>query len=153
MILRILVIALFLAVSFTIGYVVGARDGVYQNDLLNSSVRASLLVSELKVLKKGEQSSLISSKEIELDNEIAKFSIMNESGRVWVLWPESEVFEHDRYMSSVVEYRLANPSRYDQDFISELVGEELKKKATETATRVQQVIDQYNSKKQPGTLE
>lgn len=106
--------ALVLVVLVTLGFAIGLKIGVHMGQqqfvLQEGSVRAALLVGELRVLRNGESQKLIPSKEIELDGEIVKALAFRESGYPQLFWPFDGAYEHDRYLRSVAAYRTEYPA-------------------------------------------
>jgi len=91
-------------------FIAGARVGVAESDLLQSTVKATLLVGELRALRAGKTDGLVRAKEIELDGEVLKYHRLIESGHPWLLLPESATFEHERYLRQVALYRKEFPA-------------------------------------------
>ena len=91
-------------------FIAGARVGVAESDLLQSTVKATLLVGELRALRAGKTDGLVRAKEIELDGEVLKYHRLIESGHPWLLLPESATFEHERYLRQIALYRKEFPA-------------------------------------------
>lgn len=91
-------------------FVAGVRVGATESDLLQSTVRATLLVSELRALRAAKTDRLVRAKELELDGEVLKYHRFLESGHPWLLLPESATFEHERYLRQVALYRKEFPA-------------------------------------------
>ena len=94
----------------TSAFVAGVRVGATESDLLQSTVKATLLVNELRALRAGKTDGLVRAKEIELDGEVLKYHRLLESGHPWLLLPESATFEHERYLRQVAMYRKEFPA-------------------------------------------
>ena len=107
---KFLAIILFVALGFATGVKFGVHVGQQQFVLQEGSVKAALLVGELRVLRSGNVQKLIPSKEIELDGEIVKALAFRESGHPWLFWPFDGAYEHDRYLRSVAAYRTEYPA-------------------------------------------
>ena len=90
-------------------FVFGARYGVYQHYLMNSSVEAALLTGELEAMRGSNLDLLIQGKEVELDGLLAIYGKFVEVGTPWLFWPTSQVFDHQRYIRKVVIYRKQYP--------------------------------------------
>jgi hypothetical protein len=98
------------AVGFVGGFFVGAKDGVWQFYLLDSSAKASLLTYELQTLRAGNAKKIIDSKEIELDGELVRFAEFRREGRPWIFWLENwNERDHTKYMKHVAAYRKQHP--------------------------------------------
>ena len=102
--------AILLALALAAVFVAGVRAGANEDAMLQSTVRAALLVGELRALRGGKVESLITSKEIELDGQILQYQRLSDEGHPWLLLPESASFEHDRYLRQVARYRREFPS-------------------------------------------
>jgi len=133
-------VMVLVGLTFFAGYIVGAWDGIYQFQLLNGATKASLLSGELRVLRAGKGEKLIPGKEIELDGEIAAYSIMQEKGRPWIFWPVSSVFDHEASILTAVAYRKEYPSLLTDEFISKMGTSETRAGAKETAERINAVV-------------
>lgn len=107
---KVLSVILLVALGFAAGVKLGAHTGQQQLALQEGSVKAALLVGELRVIRGGNAEKLIPSKEIELDGEIVKALAFRESRLPWLLWPFGEAYEHDRYLRSVAAYRTEHPA-------------------------------------------
>lgn len=84
--------------------------GVHQFLLLESSVKATLLASELKGLRADRVKQVINAKEIELDGEVVRFSHFRREGKPWIFWPrDGYERDHTRYMQNVAAYRKEHP--------------------------------------------
>ena len=83
--------------------------GAFQSELAQSTVRASLVVGELRSLRTGQIDSLIRLKELELDSQVSRYQQFLDYGHPWLLWPTSRHFEHDRYLGTVAHYRQQHP--------------------------------------------
>lgn len=97
------------AVLLASAFVAGVRVGATESDLLQSTVRATLLVGELRALRAVKIDGLVKAKELELDGEVLKYHRLLESGHPWLLLPESATFEHERYLRQVAVYRKEFP--------------------------------------------
>jgi len=102
--------ATFSIVLLASAFVAGVRVGVAESDLLQSTVKATLLVGELRALRAGKTDGLVRAKEIELDGEVLKYHRLIESGHPWLLLPESATFEHERYLRQIALYRKEFPA-------------------------------------------
>jgi hypothetical protein len=111
---KVLSVILLVAFAFAAGVKLGAHMGQQQFVLQEGSVKAALLVGELRVIRGGNAEKLIPSKEIELDGEIVKALTFRESGLPWLLWPSSNAYEHDRYLRSAAAYRIERPAAIPQ---------------------------------------
>jgi hypothetical protein len=97
-------------VGFVGGFFVGAKDGVLQFFLLDSSAKASLLTYELQSLRAGNAKTIIEAKEIQLDGEVVRFAAYRREGRPWVFFLENwEERDHNKYMKRVAAYRKQYP--------------------------------------------
>ena len=91
-------------------FLFGARYGVYQSMLMNSSVEASLLTGELEALRENKNHLLIPAKEAELDGLILLHGTYLDTATPWIFWPESIGFENARYMNKVIKYKSMHPT-------------------------------------------
>lgn len=91
-------------------FVLGARFGAQQFQLMDSSIQANFIVGELRALRDGSPEKLIASKEIELDAAIVRALQFQESGHSLVFWPAEASYEHERYLRSAATYRQLHPS-------------------------------------------
>ena len=92
-------------------FIIGAKYGAYQFQLLNTGVEASLLAGELEALRTGKANLLIPGKEVELDGALVLHGNYLKSGMPWLFWPESQLFENERYLQKVLAYRKQHPSQ------------------------------------------
>lgn len=99
-------LAIALAVVFAAGLRVGAELGVKEFARMESSAKASLLTGELQLLRSGNGHQLIQTKEIELDWAIVQAISFQDSGKPWLFWPESELWNHERSLRRVAQYRV-----------------------------------------------
>jgi hypothetical protein len=95
-------------------FIAGVRVGATESPLSLSTMRATMLVGELKALRAGKTDQLIRVKELELDSEILLYQRFSEHGMPWLLWPDSENLEHDRYLRQVALYRKEFPAVLSQ---------------------------------------
>ena len=103
-------IALILT-AYTGGFYTGVNEGLKQSFLIGSSVKASLLTYELNSLRAGDIETNITTKEIELDGEVVRYTRSLKEGRPWVLWQaEGYELDHDKYMTEVAKYRKKHPA-------------------------------------------
>ena len=101
-----LIVIILLIAVFTGGFYTGVNEGLKQSFLLGSSVKASLLTHELRSLRAGDIETNITTKEIELDGEVVRYTQSLKEGRPWVLWQaDGYELDHDKYMSNVAKYR------------------------------------------------
>ena len=107
---KVLAVILLVALGFAAGVKIGVHMGQQQFVAQEGSVKAALLVGELRVLRSGNVQKLIPSKELELDVEIVKALAFRESGHPWLFWPFDVAYEHDRYLRSVAAYRAEYPA-------------------------------------------
>ena len=91
-------------------FVAGVRVGATESAFLQSSVKATMLVSELRTLRAGKADLLVKAKELELDSEVFMYSQLIESGHPWLFWAENNDFEHERYLRQVARYRKEFPA-------------------------------------------
>lgn len=89
------------------GVAVGARVGTWEFLLADAQYKASILVSEIQTIKRGRAESLLLTKELELDSELARHGEYLES-RLWWILPELRT-DDDASIRRAVAYRLANP--------------------------------------------
>ena len=109
-----LAIVLLVALGFLAGLKVGAHAGQAEFVMREGSVKAALLVGELRALRGGNSMKLIEAKEVELDGEIVKALAYRESGHPWLLWPFDGAYEHARYLRSAAGYRSEYPASVPQ---------------------------------------
>lgn len=95
--------------SFVIGLRVGAKIGVQQFAQMDSSAKAAVLTSELRMLRQGNGSRLVQGKEIEVDGHVAMAIQFQDSGIPWLFWPQNTEWDHSRYLKQVAEYRKDYP--------------------------------------------
>ncbi len=92
-------------------FLVGVRVGVNQFMLMESTIKATMLVGELKALRSGNKTEeLINSKELELDTQVFLYAHLLKSGHPWLFWPDSKSFEHERYLRNIAAYRKDFPA-------------------------------------------
>ena len=99
-----------LGATFAAGFRFGVHVGLHEFTLVEGSVKASLLASELRALRGGATGKVIGAKEVQLDGEVVNAFRFRETGRSWVFWPYADTYEHDRYLRNVASYRLEYPS-------------------------------------------
>ena len=90
-------------------FLAGVRVGVSESAWLQSSVNGALLVGELRALRAGNATNLIQAKELELDAQVLNFHRFESKGHPWLFWPDSNNFEHERYLRSIASYRREFP--------------------------------------------
>jgi hypothetical protein len=100
----------FVAVSLlglAVGFVVGAKVGVWEFLLADAQYKASILSTQLTSIKAGKTEPIIVGLEISLNGELARHGQYMESHFSW-LWPELKS-KDDLPIRRAVAYRLANP--------------------------------------------
>lgn len=136
------------ALSFLLlasAFIAGVRAGTTESDLLQSTVKATLLVSELRALRAGKTEGLVRAKEIELDGEVLKYHRLLESGHPWLLLPESSTFEHERYLRQVALYRKEFPAVVPSLEVTgtDETGAEIRAGAALIASTTEQIIRRF----------
>jgi len=105
-----LVVTVALGLGAVGGFFYGAKVGVEQFALLESSAKAFLLADELRSLRRGNTERLIPLKELYLDSEVLRFGEFRQKGHPWIFWlagpPERE---HAKWMRGVAAYRKEHP--------------------------------------------
>jgi hypothetical protein len=126
-------------------FVAGVRIGAGESTLLQSTVNGALLVGELRALRAGEAAKLIQAKELELDAQILNFHRLESNAHPWLFWPDSNNFEHERYLRNIASYRrefspvmpaLGVPG-FDQ------VSEEMRQANEDVASTTRSIITRY----------
>jgi hypothetical protein len=126
----------------TIGFFAGVNEGIKQFFMIESSVKASLLTHELRSLRDNDLETSITSKEIELDGEVVKFTKFQREGRPWVfLFLGGVERDHEKYMRNVASYRKEYPAvlptiEYSNDNSMKEEMEQYKKKVVEATESV-----------------
>lgn len=142
---KVLAVILFVILGFIAGLKIGVHAGQQEFAMQEGSVKAALLVGELRVLRGGATQKLIPAKEIELDGEIVKALAFRESGHPWLFWPFDGAYEHIRYLRSVAAYRAEYPAAIPQLPIGEenpMAGE-IKSYAQLVRDRTQELLRDY----------
>ena len=88
----------------------GVHVGTYQFLLMDASAKAVVIASDLERLRSGDISQTIKLREMELDAEIQKALMYQDSGVVFIHWPYSKEFNHSNYLKRVADYRTRYPS-------------------------------------------
>lgn len=142
---NVLTLVLIVALGFSAGVKIGVHVGQQQFVLQEGSVRAALLVGELRALRAGGVQKLIPSKEMELDGEIVKALAFREAGYPLLFWPLDGVYEHDRYLRSVAAYRTEYPAAISEISIQESnpMAVEMKAFAHLVRERTQELLRDY----------
>ncbi len=104
---KLTVILSVLVVGVAIGFIAGARIGVWEFTLANAQYQASILATQIRSIKAGKTEPIIVGMEISLNGELSKHGQYMESHFSW-LWPELKSKE-DQPIRRAVAYRLANP--------------------------------------------
>src|SRR5262249_19698985 len=104
---KVIVIAAVFATGLAIGALIGARVGVWEFTLADAQYKASLLASDIKAIKAGNNERVLTAMEISLNAELAKHGEYMDS-YLWWLWPELRSSD-DHPIRSAASYRLANP--------------------------------------------
>ena len=92
---------------FGAGFLLGTRVGVHQFLIADAQYKASILSTEVKLVKAGKLEPIIKSMEINLDSELANHGRYMESHLTW-LFPEL-IPRDDQAIRRAVAYRLENP--------------------------------------------
>lgn len=131
-------------VGFVGGFFVGAKEGVKQFFLLESSVKASLLTFELQALRAGNAKKIIDSKEIELDGEVVRFAQFRREGHPWIFWLEDGYErDHTKYMKRVAAYRKKHPPFIPSLEFGNEMKEEMEQYAQEVKAETAVVLKEY----------
>ena len=97
------------AAALAASFLVGTRVGIDQHLKMDSSLKAAILVLELRALREGKGQSLIERKEIELDGNILSAIGFQDSGAPWVFWPHAHDVDHRPSLSIAAQYRKQFP--------------------------------------------
>lgn len=142
---KIFATALFGVLLFLAGMMTGAHVGPREFAMQEASVKATLLVSELRLLRAGQSQKLIQNKEIALDGEIVKALAFRESGSPWLFWPLNPNYEHSRYLRAVAAYRAEHPPMVPQLPVAEQtpMTDDMKSFALQVRDRTQELLRDY----------
>ena len=126
-------------------FVAGARVGATESALSLSTIKATMLVGELRALRAGKIDPLIRAKELELDTEVLMYHRFSESGHPWLLWPDTENLEHERYLRQVALYRKQFPAVMSKIEISgtDDVSAQLRAQSVELDRTTERIVRQY----------
>jgi hypothetical protein len=140
-------IGVFVAlVALVAAFLVGVRVGATQTELLQSTVRATMLASELRALRAGNKlDALVNAKELELDSQVLLYARAQKSGGLWLLWPESQSYEHERYLRNVAAYRKEYPAALPKIEVggTDQTSQEMRNAAALVAQTTEEVIRTY----------
>jgi hypothetical protein len=143
----IIITALSAASALALGgaFVIGVRFGATQSELIQSTVKATLLVGELRALRAGKTEALIRSKELELDGQVYLYQRLLDEGHVWLFWPNSNAFEHERYLRKVAIYRKEFPASMPALEITgtDSTSEEMRKANAQVAKTTEAIVRTY----------
>jgi len=134
-----------LGLTFVVGFGAGAHVGLREFVLMEGSVKASLLASELRALRGGATEKIIGAKEVQLDSEVVNALRFREHGHSWIFWPHGERYEHDRYLRNVARYRLEHAAPTPKlEFGGEgSYKEDMRKYAEEVTKRTHELTEDY----------
>jgi hypothetical protein len=126
-------------------FIAGVRTGASESAWLQSTVKGALLVGELRALRSGNAAGLIQMKELELDGQVLYFRRLQDQGHPWLFWPDSDNFEHERYLGSIASYRKEFPALMPTLVVpgSDRTNEAIRKGNREVAETTQAIIRQY----------
>lgn len=144
--MQLTVLVVGLVVLFAAGTRFGAMLGVDQYVKMDSSVKAALLVAELRVLRSGNGQSLVQVKEIELDGSIVSALKFQDSGMPWLFWPHGDEIDHTRMLRDVAAYRKQIPDVTSSVLPSEGGADPggLRPYATDVSRATQDLIQRYS---------
>ena len=104
---KLALVVIVFVIGGAVGFVAGARVGVWEFMLANAQYQASILATQIKSIKAGKTEPIIAGMEISLNGELSKHGQYMESYFRW-LWPELKS-KDDQPIRRAVAYRLANP--------------------------------------------